>query len=249
MKPTKTIILAGGKGTRMHSELPKVCHEICGKPLVSHVIAANEAAGVSDIAVIVGYRAELVKAVLPESVRTYLQAEQLGTGHAVMQALPFIENFDGNVLVLMGDAPMIRAETLKGLIAAREAGNFGAVVLSAHFDDPTGYGRMVKDGDELIKIVEEKDASPEEKTIHEINSGMYCFDAKALVSVLSKITPQNAQGEYYLTDTIELLREAGLAVGTYPTDDPEDLAAVNNPEQLAECERLMKKRLDKQASS
>ena len=243
MKSTKTIILAGGKGTRMHSELPKVCHEICGKPLVSHVIAANETAGISDIAVIVGYRAERVKAVLPESVSTYLQEQQLGTGHAVMQALPFIENFDGNVLVLMGDAPLIRPETLKGLIAAREAGNFGAVVLSACFDNPTGYGRMVKDGDELIKIVEEKDATPEEKAITEINSGMYCFDAKALVSVLPKITAKNAQGEYYLTDTIALLREAGFAVGTYPTDDPEDLAAVNNPEQLSKCEVIMTKRL------
>lgn len=243
MKPTKTIILAGGKGTRMRSELPKVCHEICGKPLVSHVIAACEAADISDVAVIVGYRADRVKSILPEDVKTYLQAEQLGTGHAVMQALPFIEDFDGNVLVLMGDAPMIRPETLKGLVAAREAGDFGAVVLTAHFEDPTGYGRMVKEGDALIKIVEEKDAAPEEKAITEINSGMYCFDARALVSALPKITAQNAQGEYYLTDTIALLREAGRAVGTYPTDDPEDLAAVNNPDQLARCEEIMARRL------
>lgn len=179
MKQTKAVILAAGKGTRMRSRKAKVLHPICGKALVDHVIAANREAGIQDIAVIVGYQADAVRAALPKDVVSYEQTEQLGTGHAVMQALPFFEGFDGNVLILVGDAPLIRSETLEKLVEAHETGGYAATVLTANFDDPTGYGRMVKDGDELVKIVEQKDATPEEQKIHEINSGMYCFDAAA----------------------------------------------------------------------
>ena len=149
MKQTKAVILAAGKGTRMRSRMAKVLHPICGKTLIDHVINANREAGIQEIAAVIGYQADAVSAALPKDVVSFEQTEQLGTGHAVMQALPFFEGFDGNVLILVGDAPLIRSETLEKLIEAHEAGGYAATVLTANFDDPTGYGRMVKDGDEL----------------------------------------------------------------------------------------------------
>ncbi|MGL4549066.1 bifunctional UDP-N-acetylglucosamine diphosphorylase/glucosamine-1-phosphate N-acetyltransferase GlmU [Eubacterium aggregans] len=244
MKATKTIILAAGQGTRMVSKNPKVLHRACGETLLGHVIRANQGARVSDIAVIVGFQAEEVKKSLPGGVQTFLQAEQLGTGHAVMQASAFLEDFEGNVLVLVGDAPLIRLETLTEMIAAHEAGSYAATVLTAVFDDPTGYGRMVKEGDALIKIVEHKDATAEERAIQEINSGMYCFDAACLREALAKIVPENVQGEYYLTDTIEILRTMGKKVGTYTTPDADDIAAVNSKGQLAQVEAIMRRRIN-----
>jgi bifunctional UDP-N-acetylglucosamine pyrophosphorylase/glucosamine-1-phosphate N-acetyltransferase len=245
MKQTKAIILAAGKGTRMRSQMAKVLHPLCGKALVDHVIGANQAAGIADIAVVVGYQAEAVRAHLPEDVAVFEQKEQLGTGHAVMQALPFFEGFDGNVLILVGDAPLIRGETLKGLVKVHEEGHYAATVLTANFEHPTGYGRIVKDGDTLVKIVEEKDATDAERQIHEINSGMYCFDAKALCLALSKMTDDNAQHEYYLTDSIEILRNAGSRVGSFPTPDYRDIVAVNSKAQLAEAAAIMRERINR----
>lgn len=244
MKSTKTVILAAGHGTRMVSEKPKVLHEVGGKAMLDYVISASEAAGADDIAVIVGYKADTVKAALPENFTAIEQKEQLGTGHAVLQALPFFENFNGNVLVLVGDAPLVRKETLEELVKAHEDGGFSATVLTAVFDDPTGYGRIVKKGDELIKIVEHKDATDEERSIKEINSGMYCFDAQALKAALQAINSDNVQGEYYLTDTIEILRGMGKKVGSYPTPDVDDIAAVNSKVQLAEIGKIMRRRIN-----
>ncbi len=244
MKSTKTVILAAGHGTRMVSEKPKVLHEVSGKAMLNYVISASEAAGADDIAVIVGYKADIVKAALPENLTAIEQKEQLGTGHAVLQALPFFENFNGNVLVLVGDAPLVRKETLEELVKAHEDGGFSATVLTAVFDDPTGYGRIVKKGDELIKIVEHKDATDEERSIKEINSGMYCFDAQALKAALQAINSDNVQGEYYLTDTIEILRGMGKKVGSYPTPDVDDIAAVNSKVQLAEIGKIMRRRIN-----
>ncbi|WP_417087738.1 bifunctional UDP-N-acetylglucosamine diphosphorylase/glucosamine-1-phosphate N-acetyltransferase GlmU [Eubacterium maltosivorans] len=244
MKSTKTVILAAGHGTRMVSEKPKVLHEVGGKAILDYVISASEAAGADDTAVIVGYKADIVKAALPENITAIEQKEQLGTGHAVLQALPFFENFNGNVLVLVGDAPLVRKETLEELVKAHEDGGFSATVLTAVFDDPTGYGRIVKNGDELIKIVEHKDATDEERGIKEINSGMYCFDAQALKTALQAINSDNVQGEYYLTDTIEILRGMGKKVGSYPTPDVDDIAAVNSKVQLAEIGKIMRRRIN-----
>lgn len=244
MKSTKTVILAAGHGTRMVSEKPKVLHEVGGKAMLNYVISASEAAGADDIAVIVGYKADIVKAALPKNLTAIEQKEQLGTGHAVLQALPFFENFNGNVLVLVGDAPLVRKETLEELVKAHEDGGFSATVLTAVFDDPTGYGRIVKKGDELIKIVEHKDATEEERNIKEINSGMYCFDAQALKAALQAINSDNVQGEYYLTDTIEILRGMGKKVGSYPTPDVDDIAAVNSKVQLAEIGKIMRRRIN-----
>lgn len=244
MKSTKTVILAAGHGTRMVSEKPKVLHEVGGKAMLNYVISASEAAGADDIAVIVGYKADIVKAALPKNLTAIEQKEQLGTGHAVLQALPFFENFNGNVLVLVGDAPLVRKETLEELVKVHEDGGFSATVLTAVFDDPTGYGRIVKKGDELIKIVEHKDATEEERNIKEINSGMYCFDAQALKAALQAINSDNVQGEYYLTDTIEILRGMGKKVGSYPTPDVDDIAAVNSKVQLAEIGKIMRRRIN-----
>ena len=244
MKSIKTVILAAGHGTRMVSEKPKVLHEVGGKAMLDYVISASEAAGADDTAVIVGYKADIVKAALPENITAIEQKEQLGTGHAVLQALPFFENFNGNVLVLVGDAPLVRKETLEELVKAHEDGGFSATVLTAVFDDPTGYGRIVKNGDELIKIVEHKDATDEERGIKEINSGMYCFDAQALKTALQAINSDNVQGEYYLTDTIEILRGMGKKVGSYPTPDVDDIAAVNSKVQLAEIGKIMRRRIN-----
>lgn len=244
MKSTKAVILAAGHGTRMVSEKPKVLHEVGGKTMLDYVISASEDAGVDDIAVIVGYKADVVRAALSENLTAIEQKEQLGTGHAVLQALPFFENFNGNVLVLVGDAPLVRKETLEQLIKVHEDGGFSATVLTAVFDDPTGYGRIVKKGDELIKIVEHKDATAEERGIKEINSGMYCFDAQALKAALQVINANNVQGEYYLTDTIEILREMGKKVGSYPTPVVDDIAAVNSKVQLAEIGKIMRRRIN-----
>ncbi|MDP2843036.1 MAG: bifunctional UDP-N-acetylglucosamine diphosphorylase/glucosamine-1-phosphate N-acetyltransferase GlmU [Acetobacterium sp.] len=245
MNHSKTIILAAGEGTRMRSHKPKVLHQVCGENILDYVIAVSQASGISEIGVIVGFQAELVKESLPPQISTYLQQEQLGTGHAVLQALPFFEALEGNLIVLVGDAPLIRAETLTGLIAAHETGGYAATVLTAEFDQPRGYGRMIKNrSGELLKIVEEKDADPAEKEVKEINSGMYCFDAQALILALKELKTDNVQGEYYLTDVIEILRKMGKTAGTYVTIDPEDIQAVNSRVQLAEAETVMRKRIN-----
>lgn len=246
MKKSKTIILAAGQGTRMHSQKPKVLHQVCGKNILDYVVEASKASGISDIGVIVGCQAETVKASLSPEIETILQKEQLGTGHAVLQALPFFNELKGNLIVLVGDAPLIRPETIQGLIAIHEKNGYAATVLTAEFANPTGYGRMIKNAaNELIKIVEEKDASPEEKKVTEINSGMYCFDTQTLISALKELKTDNVQGEYYLTDVIEIMRKMGKTAGTYTTPDCEDIQAVNSRSQLAEAEAVMRKRINR----
>ena len=246
MKKSKTIILAAGQGTRMHSQKPKVLHQVCGKNILDYVVEASKASGISDIGVIVGCQAETVKASLSPEIETILQKEQLGTGHAVLQALPFFNELKGNLIVLVGDAPLIRPETIQGLVAIHEKNGYAATVLTAEFANPTGYGRMIKNAaNELIKIVEEKDASPEEKKVTEINSGMYCFDTQTLISALKELKTDNVQGEYYLTDVIEIMRKMGKTAGTYTTPDCEDIHAVNSRSQLAEAEAVMRKRINR----
>jgi bifunctional UDP-N-acetylglucosamine pyrophosphorylase/glucosamine-1-phosphate N-acetyltransferase len=244
MSETRTIILAAGQGTRMVSKNPKVLHKVCGVTLVDHVIRASRGAGVDDVAVIVGFKADEVAAALPEGVAAFVQREQLGTGHAVMQALPFIEGFEGNVLVLVGDAPLIRPETLRAMIALHEEGGYAATVLTAVFDDPTGYGRIIRGSDGLDAIVEHKDASEAQRAICEINSGMYCFDAAALREVLPAISASNVQGEYYLTDAVGILKSWGRKVGAYATPDREDIEAVNSKAQLARVRAIMQRRIN-----
>ncbi|MBK5243460.1 MAG: bifunctional UDP-N-acetylglucosamine diphosphorylase/glucosamine-1-phosphate N-acetyltransferase GlmU [Eubacteriaceae bacterium] len=245
MNESKTIILAAGQGTRMRSQKSKVLHQVCEKNILDYVIDASKGSGIDAIAVIVGYQAEEVEKSLCPGIAAILQKEQLGTGHAVLQALPFFKELKGNLIVLVGDAPLIRPETIKGLVTEHEARGHGATVLSAEFQDPTGYGRMVKNyKGELLKIVEEGDATVEEKKIREINSGMYCFDAQTLIRSLQELNTNNTQGEYYLTDVIEIMGKLGKTTGTYVTPDYEDIKAINSKVQLSEVTAIMRKRIN-----
>lgn len=240
-----SVILAAGMGTRMKSKMPKVLHKVCGKPLSKWVIDASEAAGADKVCAVVGHKAETVKEVLGDVCEFALQAEQKGTGHAVMQAIDVIKNSKGEVVILNGDTPLITAETINKAIEYHKNNGNQATVITAILDDATGYGRIVRDNDgSVLKIVEQKDASKEEKKINEVNSGMYIFDAQSLVYALDKITPNNAQGEYYLTDTLEILLSAGKKIGGYAISDNDEIRGINDRVQLNEAEKIMQKRIN-----
>lgn len=240
-----SVILAAGMGTRMKSKMPKVLHKVCGKPLSKWVIDASKAAGADKVCTVVGHKAETVKEVLGDVCEFALQAEQKGTGHAVMQAIDVIKNSKGEVVILNGDTPLITAETINKAIEYHKNNGNQATVITAILDDATGYGRIVRDNDgSVLKIVEQKDASEEEKKINEVNSGMYVFDAQALVYALDKITPNNAQGEYYLTDTLEILLSAGKKIGGYAISDNDEIRGINDRVQLNEAEKIMQKRIN-----
>ena len=237
-----SVILAAGMGTRMKSKMPKVLHKVCGKPLSKWVIDASKAAGADKVCAVVGHKAETVKEVLGDVCEFALQAEQKGTGHAVMQAIDVIKNSKGEVVILNGDTPLITAETINKAIEYHKNNGNQATVITAILDDATGYGRIVRDNDgSVLKIVEQKDASEEEKKINEVNSGMYVFDAQSLVYALDKITPNNAQGEYYLTDTLEILLSAGKKIGGYAISDNDEIRGINDRVQLNEAEKIMQK--------
>ena len=240
-----SVILAAGMGTRMKSKMPKVLHKVCGKPLSKWVIDASEAAGADKVCAVVGHKAETVKEVLGDVCEFALQAEQKGTGHAVMQAIDVIKNSKGEVVILNGDTPLITAETINKAIEYHKNNGNQATVITAILDDATGYGRIVRDNDgSVLKIVEQKDASEEEKKINEVNSGMYVFDAQSLVYALDKITPNNAQGEYYLTDTLEILLSAGKKIGGYAISDNDEIRGINDRVQLNEAGKIMQKRIN-----
>lgn len=240
-----SVILAAGMGTRMKSKMPKVLHKVCGKPLSKWVIDASKAAGADKVCAVVGHKAETVKEVLGDVCEFALQAEQKGTGHAVMQAIDVIKNSKGEVVILNGDTPLITAETINKAIEYHKNNGNQATVITAILDDATGYGRIVRDNDgSVLKIVEQKDASEEEKKINEVNSGMYVFDAQVLVYALDKITPNNAQGEYYLTDTLEILLSAGKKIGGYAISDNDEIRGINDRVQLNEAEKIMQKRIN-----
>ncbi|MDE5415993.1 bifunctional UDP-N-acetylglucosamine diphosphorylase/glucosamine-1-phosphate N-acetyltransferase GlmU [Alkalihalobacterium chitinilyticum] len=240
------VILAAGQGTRMRSKLYKVLHPVCGKPMVQHVVDQVKQLQFSDIVVIVGHGAELVKTQLGDDVTYALQAEQLGTGHAVLQAEQLLAAKEGVTVVLCGDTPLVTAKTIEGLLSYHEQESALATVLTAHADDPAGYGRIVRNESGLVeRIVEHKDASEEEKTIQEINTGTYCFDNQALFKALQNVGNQNVQGEYYLPDVIEILKDAGEKIAAYQTPSFDETLGVNDRVALAESERIMKERINK----
>ncbi|MBQ9984000.1 MAG: NTP transferase domain-containing protein [Lachnospiraceae bacterium] len=245
MARVKAVILAAGKGTRMKSELPKVIHKALGKEMVKYSIEAAMEAGATeqDICLVVGHKAEMVKEAVGNQVSYVLQEEQLGTGHAVLCAKEFIGE-EGLTMVLCGDTPLITGETLKKLVEAHEAEGNAITVLTARVDDPTGYGRIITDSwGKFVKIVEQKDATLEEQRVDEINSGMYLFDSVILSKALAKLTNDNAQGEYYLTDTIEIVKSEGWGeVATVVVQNVDEIKGVNSPEQLQEAENILKKR-------
>ncbi|MCI8520612.1 MAG: bifunctional UDP-N-acetylglucosamine diphosphorylase/glucosamine-1-phosphate N-acetyltransferase GlmU [Clostridia bacterium] len=240
-----SVIMAAGMGTRMKSKMPKVIHKVCGKEICRWVIDAAKNAGSDKVCTIIGHRADMVKEILGDICEFALQAEQKGTGHAVMQAIDVIKSAKKEVVILNGDIPLITAESIKKAVNYhRENGN-QATVITAVLDDATGYGRIVRGDDGGVrKIVEQKDANDEEKKINEINSGMYVFDSESLLYALEKLTPNNAQGEYYLTDTLEILLNAGKKVGGYAIADNDEIRGINDRIQLDEAEKIMQKRIN-----
>src|SRR5690625_1181914 len=229
MSKPAAVVLAAGQGTRMKSKRPKVLHEIAGRPMLRLVIDAVRRAGVQRVIVVVGHGADEVRAAVSDmDVEFVVQAEQLGTGHAVMQAEPLLADHVGPVVVTCGDVPLLRAETIADLLAEHERHGAAGTVLSAIVDDPTGYGRIVRPGsvtgaDKLLRIVEHADASEDERAIREINSGTYCFDGRLLFAALRDIEPDNAQGEYYLPDAVHVLGKDGRLVQAVAVEDADEI--------------------------
>ena len=239
---TTAIILAAGQGTRMKSKLPKVLHKVLGKPMVQWVIDCLTAAGVTDKITVLGHGAEQVATVVGEQTSIVYQTEQLGTGHAVMQGVKALGTENDCVIVICGDTPLLQADTIKSLLAKHNAEKNMVTVLTAQASDPTGYGRIVRNGAQIEAIVEQKDATEEEKTITEINTGTYCFNQQFLLQYLPTLTTNNAQKEYYLTDLIKIANQNQFPVGGYQLDDFSESLGVNNRVQLAQAEQVLRQR-------
>lgn len=237
------LILAAGQGKRIKSDMPKVLHKVCGREMVNHVIDTVNKSGIEDIDIIIGKGADKVKEATKEHKVSYsLQLEQLGTGDAIKSAGDFLAGKDGMVAILTGDAPLIREDTITGMINYFENNSYSAIMLTSIVDNPTGYGRVVRSGEEVDKIIEHKDCSEEELKINEINSGVYIFDIKMLEESLKELKNNNAQGEYYLTDVIGILKGKNKKVGAVSTDFEETLG-VNSRIELARAEAIMRDRI------
>ncbi|WP_406265542.1 bifunctional UDP-N-acetylglucosamine diphosphorylase/glucosamine-1-phosphate N-acetyltransferase GlmU [Actinacidiphila glaucinigra] len=250
-RPAAVIVLAAGEGTRMKSATPKVLHAISGRSLVGHVVAAARALEPEHLLVVVGHAREQVTAHLAgadAAVRTAVQYEQNGTGHAVRAGLAELPELTGTVVITAGDTPLLTPDTLRALVEAHTADGNAVTVLTAEVPDPTGYGRIVRGADgSVLAIVEQKDATDEQRALREINSGVFAFDARLLAEALAKVTTDNAQGEEYLTDTLGILREAGHRVGASVAEDHREIAGINNRVQLAEARRILNDRLLRRA--
>ena len=240
-----TIIMAAGKGTRMKSNKSKLVHEIYGKPLVRRVVEVAEKIGSDEIVAVVGHLREQVQEVLGDSVKYAYQEELLGTGHAVMQASKYLKGKKGKVVILYGDVPILRPETLRNLVSKSIKNKEYATLLTAKYENPTGYGRIIRDeGGNIKAIVEEKDADPLQKEIKEINSGIYCFDIEELLNALKKVNNDNAQGEYYLTDVIKIMNDEGLKTGAVIVEDNTEILGVNDRSQLELLTRVLRMRIN-----
>jgi len=241
------VILAAGEGTRMKSDLAKVLHEINGLPMIVHVLNALSEVSPRRTVVVVGHQAEAVMERLAgdridhEGLMFAVQSERLGTGHAVMQADPALEGFEGTIMVLTGDTPLLEKSTLAAFLKFHRESGAAATVMSAEVEDAAGYGRILRDekGD-LLGIVEHKDATEEQRRIGEYNSGMFCFESDILFSALESIDTSNVQGEYYLTDVMGILRNDGKRVAVFKIDNADEVMGINDRDQLALAERMMK---------
>jgi len=245
-KPTAAIILAAGKSTRMVTSLPKVLHEVCGRPMLSYVLDACRAAGISRIVVVVGYeKDQVIEAFADEpDIRWVYQEQQKGTGHAASMCRDTLADFDGNLVVLAGDMPLLRSETLKLLIETHERQHAAVTLATAVLEDPTGYGRIIRDAyGNLQGIVEETDCTDEQRAIREINPSFYCFDKKLLFAALEEIRPDNVKGEYYITDALHILVQKGYRAVAITAVKPEEAVGVNSRAQLAEVGRIMQDRI------
>lgn len=247
MPDITAVILAAGQGTRMKSTLPKVLHQLSGRPLADYPLQLARKLGAASPVLVVGHQADLVRAALAGQDATFVdQTEQLGTGHALLCAEAACQGFTGTLLLLCGDVPLLRRETLQRLIDVHHQHQATVSVLTARVDNPHGYGRIVRNGDQLERIVEEKDATPAEKAICEINSGIYAFAAPAVFAALHGVGRDNAQGEYYLTDVVALAREAGQTVCAVPAEDADEIMGINDRAQLAAAGKLLRRRINRQ---
>lgn len=239
----KTLILAAGKGTRMKSDLPKVIHKVCGVPMVKKIAEICNKIGSENNILILGHKKEEIINVL-EEVDYVVQGEQLGTGHAVMQAHDKLKDHKGTVMVLCGDTPLLKEETLENLYKEHKKSGAVTTILTSIYENPFGYGRIVKDGDDVLAIVEEKDATEEQRKIKEVNAGVYCFESKELLDALSKITNDNKNGEYYLTDVIGINVSQGKKVKTFILEDKNEILGINSKVELEKANRIMRERIN-----
>lgn len=240
------VVLAAGQGTRMKSKLYKVLHPVCGKPMVEHVVDEALKLSLSKLVTIVGHGAEEVKKQLGDKSEYALQAKQLGTAHAVKQAQPFLADEKGVTIVICGDTPLLTAETMEQMLKEHTQREAKATILTAVAEDPTGYGRIIRSENGAVqKIVEHKDASEEERLVTEINTGTYCFDNEALFRAIDQVSNDNAQGEYYLPDVIEILKNEGETVAAYQTGNFQETLGVNDRVALSQAEQFMKERINK----
>lgn len=238
------IVLAAGLGTRMKSELPKAMHRVCGKPMVGHVVDALRSAQCERLVVVVGHKAEVVQAYLGDSVEYAFQHEQLGTGHAVAQARGLLDSFDGTTVVCYGDNAALSAQTISDLVSYHSDSPGIATVGTASLSDPTGYGRVIRtETGDFDHVVEEADATPEQRTITEANAGLYAFDNRALFEALDQVKADNAQKEYLFPDTLAVLRSAGRRIACFTIGDPTDVVAANDRRQLAELDKILRDRV------
>jgi bifunctional UDP-N-acetylglucosamine pyrophosphorylase/glucosamine-1-phosphate N-acetyltransferase len=238
------IVLAAGQGKRMKSKLYKVLHPVCGRPMVRYVLDAAADAGCERTVVVVGHGAEAVREMIGDAVEYVLQAERLGTGHAVLQAEPLLGEEEGATVVVCGDTPLVTSETMKKMIALHREQGAAATVLTAELPNPAGYGRVIRAADgTVLRIVEDKDCKPEEAAVREINTGTYVFDNRKLFRALKRVTNGNAQGEYYLTDVFGILQGDGEKIAAFRTPDPAEAIGVNDRVALGEAERLMRRRI------
>ena len=235
------VILAAGKGTRMRSALPKVLHPICGQPMLYYPLEAARLAGFKQLKVVVGHRAEQVSQTFPEGDLTWIQqTDQLGTGHALMCAADSLRGYSGALLLLCGDVPLIKPETLQQLQSYHSQQQAAVTVLTAQMPNPAGYGRVIRNGEQVLQIVEEKDADEQQRQVTEINTGTYLFDAAFVLSALKGLNKNNAQGEYYLTDVVAAAVAAGKKTRALCVEDPTEVMGINDRCQLAEAEVLMR---------
>ena len=244
MPETHVVVLAAGRGTRMKSSRPKVLHEAAGLPLIEHVLRAADSIAPSTVVVIVGHGAPEVESGLRKrpGLRFAVQEPQLGTGHALLQAEPALKSRTGTVVMLSGDVPLLRADTLREFLRHHKATRASATVLTALVEDPSGYGRILRTGEKISSIVEHRDATAPERDIREINSGIYAFDLAPLFDSLKQIGSQNAQGEYYLPDLVRIYHGRGMAVETVRVGDPREISGVNSRKELAEVTAVLKAR-------
>ncbi len=237
-----TVILAAGEGKRMRSRQPKVLHELCGRPLISYSLRLARTVG-DRIVLVVGPEADGVRAVAGEGVTIVEQRERLGTGHAVLQARAHFDGVAGPILVLPSDAPLLSAETIERLVSHHTETGAAATVLTAVVERPHGYGRVLRQGGRVKRIVEDRDATDDEKKVGEINTSVYCFDGRRLWPALERVRPENDQGEYYLTDVIGLLAKAGGSIEAVVVEDPDEALGVNDRKQLAALAAIQRRRI------